>query len=157
MLPIFALLNLESSCGTTKQVQTDKTTDETEVVSAKPTIAFVQMDTLNEVLKKAKREKKAVFLDFYTTWCMPCRMMDESVFKDEELVDYLNQNVICMKVNAEKGNGPNLKILFGVNAYPTMIFVDTNGNELDRHEGGMSTADFKKMAKAASWKVRGAK
>jgi thioredoxin-related protein len=64
------------------------------------------------------------------------------------------ENVVSLKVNAEKGLGIELKTQFGVRAYPTFVFVAPDGKELARNEGTMSIADFKKMAKTAVWKVK---
>jgi thiol:disulfide interchange protein len=117
-------------------------------------LVFQPHDDLSAALDKAKAEKKAVFLDFYTTWCMPCRMMDESVFSDWDVAEYMAENVVSLKINAEKGRGIELRSQFGVGAYPTFVFVGPNGVELSRKEGTSSIADFKKMAKTAVWKVK---
>jgi thiol:disulfide interchange protein len=117
-------------------------------------LAFQPNDDLTAALDKAKAEKKAVFIDFYTTWCMPCRMMDESVFRDWDVAEYMAENVVSVKVNAEKGRGVELKNQFSVGAYPTFVFLSPDGSELARKEGSSSIADFKKMAKTAVWKVK---
>ena len=85
---------------------------------------------------------------------MPCRLMDETVFKDEDLANYMNKNVLSLKINAEKDNGVNLRVIYNVAAYPTLVFIDSDGSELSRKEGSCSTTDFKKMAKAAVWKMK---
>ena len=117
-------------------------------------LAFQPTDDLAAALQKAKAEKKAVFMDFYTSWCMPCRMMDESVFRDWDVAEYMAENVVSIKVNAEKGRGIDLKSQFAVEAYPTFVFVGPDGVELSRKVGTSSIAEFKKMAKTAVWKVK---
>jgi thiol:disulfide interchange protein len=37
----------------------------------------------DEVLKTAKAEKKPYYVDITATWCLPCKMMDETVFQDK--------------------------------------------------------------------------
>ena len=46
----------------------------------------IQFDegSFTEVLTKAKQEKKMVFMDCYTSWCGPCKMMTEEVFPQKE-------------------------------------------------------------------------
>jgi thiol:disulfide interchange protein len=144
-----------TGCNSTKKTSTTTTkVEETKEEKLDTRLVFQPNDDLTAALEKAKAEKKAVFLDFYTTWCMPCRMMDESVFRDWDVAEYMAENVVSVKVNAEKGRGIELKSQFGVGAYPTFVFVAPNGTELSRKEGTISIADFKKMAKTAVWKVK---
>ena len=93
-------------------------------------------------------------MDFYTTWCAPCRMMDESLFRDAEVTDFLNKNFVCLKIDAEKGNGPTLREMFEVTGYPSFVFIDNNGKVLTTHKGTSSIADFKKMARTALWRFK---
>jgi thiol:disulfide interchange protein len=144
-----------TGCNNTKKASTTTTkVEEPKEEKLDTRLVFQPNDDLSAALDKAKTEKKAVFLDFYTTWCMPCRMMDESIFRDWDVAEYMAENVVSLKVNAEKGRGIELKSQFGVGAYPTFVFVAPNGTELSRNEGTMSIADFKKMAKTAVWKVK---
>ena len=59
-----------------------------------------------------------------------------------------------MKINAEKGEGVALKVQFGVNAYPTYIFIDGEGNEVVKKTGSLSIEEFKRLMKAGVWKVK---
>ena len=40
--------------------------------------------TFQEALEKAKAENRWIFLDAYTSWCGPCKMMAEKVFTRAE-------------------------------------------------------------------------
>jgi thiol:disulfide interchange protein len=53
---------------------------------------FVQSDNLASVLKRAESENKLVFVDIYTTWCLPCKMMDQNVFTKQPLI-YSTKNL----------------------------------------------------------------
>lgn len=44
---------------------------------------------------------KLYFIDFYTNWCGWCKKMDESTFKEAEVVKHINENYIPVKFNAE--------------------------------------------------------
>jgi thiol:disulfide interchange protein len=157
---LFSLVLGSISCGLTGCNGSKKATASTPKVEepkeekVETRLAFQPNDDLDAALSKAKAEKKAIFLDFYTTWCMPCRMMDESVFRDWDVAEYMAENVVSIKVNAEKGRGIDLKNKFGVGAYPTFVFLAPDGSELARKEGTSSISDFKKMAKTAVWKVK---
>ncbi len=143
-----------TGCNSTKTAKTTTKVDTPKEEKLDTRLVFQPTDDLSAALEKAKMEKKAVFIDFYTSWCMPCRMMDESVFADWDVAEYMAENVVSLKVNAEKGRGIDLKNKFSVGAYPTFVFLAPNGSELARKEGSSSIADFKKMAKTAVWKVK---
>jgi len=98
-------------------------------------------------LSKAKSDNKPIFLDFYTTWCAPCKYLDQDVFSHKSVYDYFNDNFINVKINAEKGEGPKLKDKYGVYAYPTLIYLDSQGNEIERSVGGVPYSKVMNMAK----------
>jgi thiol-disulfide isomerase/thioredoxin len=82
--------------------------------------------SFDEAISKAKAENKLLFLDCYTSWCGPCKMLQNNVFPQENIGAFYNQNFICYKVDCEKGEGPSICSRYSVNAYPTMHFIDGN-------------------------------
>lgn len=94
-----------------------------------------------EALQAAKAEKKLVFVDFYTTWCGPCKMMSRDVFPQQKLGDYMNSKFVCVKFDAEKEE-PELVKKCKVDSYPTFIVFDTDGNEKARLIGSNSAEGF---------------
>ena len=84
--------------------------------------------TWDEILAKAGKEGKIVFMDAYTTWCGPCKMMSKSTFTDARVAEFYNKNFICAKIDMEKGEGPALSERYGVQAYPTLLFVNASGS-----------------------------
>ena len=56
--------------------------------------------TMQEALALAGKEKKMIFIDFYTTWCGPCKMMSSEVFTLEQVWTYFNRVFVNMKVDA---------------------------------------------------------
>jgi thioredoxin-related protein len=71
-----------------------------------------------------------IMIDFYTTWCTWCKRMDKESFARDDIQDELRQ-LVAMKVNAER-RGEELAERFEVSSYPTIVFVDTTGSEVDR-------------------------
>jgi thioredoxin-related protein len=95
-----------------------------------------------EALAKAKKENKLLFVDFYTSWCGPCKMMSKKIFPTQEVGEYFNDKFISLKIDAEKGEGPELAKKYEVSGYPTMIFFNGDGSENKRLVGGTPDANF---------------
>lgn len=76
-----------------------------------------------EVLQMARESGKPVFLDVYTSWCGPCKMMASQTFTQKEVGDYYNAHFICYKIDAEKGEGVDLAKRLGVDSYPSCFFL----------------------------------
>ena len=93
--------------------------------------------TLSEAIQTAKLENKLVFIDFYTTWCGPCKMMMKNVFPQPKVGEYFNNKYVCIKLDAEK-EGKEAAQRFEVKAYPTFIVLDANEKVLLKREGGNS-------------------
>jgi thioredoxin-related protein len=99
--------------------------------------------TLNQALTKAKAEQKFVFIDVYTDWCGPCRMMATQIFPMKEMGDYFNPKYVSIKLNAEKGEeGPAFKNKYGIHAYPTFVILDNEGNLIHMFAGGVLNLSF---------------
>ena len=103
----------------------------------------------SSVKAKAKQENKIIFIDFYTSWCGPCKMLDKSVFPQKEVGDFYNKNFINYKIDAEKGEGPELAQKYGVKAFPTLVFTNANGDFLHQGVGGMDETTFIELGRAA--------
>jgi len=112
-------------------------------------VFFRSSNSLSEVLETAKKENKVVFVDMVTDWCMPCKLMDEEVFSHPETAAYMNKNFINYKVDAEKDNGPMVSLVYQVEAFPTLLFVDGEGKILVRKEGMAFHTELKSLAEEA--------
>lgn len=93
--------------------------------------------TFEEALAAAKEEGKMVFVDCYTTWCGPCKMMTEKVFPLKEVGDYLNGKFVCVKFDMEKGEGKELAAKYYVNSYPTFLVLTADGRQAHRLVGAV--------------------
>lgn len=85
--------------------------------------------SFEKALEQAKKEKKLVFVDFFTTWCGPCKMLDKTTWQDPKVIRWLTENTIPLKIDAEKE--VELAKRYGVRAYPTMVFIKPDGKILD--------------------------
>lgn len=84
--------------------------------------------SLAKALEKAKGENKYVFVDCYTSWCGPCKMMASQVLSQKKVGDYMNDKFVSVKIDMEKGEGPDVQKRYGVKAYPTFLIIQPDGN-----------------------------
>ncbi|MGL5683270.1 MAG: thioredoxin family protein [Marinifilaceae bacterium] len=105
-------------------------------------IAFEKDLTWSKVVKKAKKEKKLIFIDCYTSWCGPCKTLAKDVFTQKEVGDYFNENFINAKYDCDKGEGVELKKKFKVPAYPTLVFYNPMTDQVEHQCVGAGKADW---------------
>jgi thiol-disulfide isomerase/thioredoxin len=119
--------------------------------TAKPAavhIPFVEGKPFAEVLKRAKAEGRPVMLDVVAAWCGPCKIMDKTTFSDPGVVAWAKKTVVPARVDAEKGEGRKISARYQAFSFPTVVFLDGDGNEIDRLVGGYQAADFQRGADA---------
>ncbi|MDR6403913.1 MULTISPECIES: thioredoxin fold domain-containing protein [Chryseobacterium] len=103
----------------------------------------------SDILAKAKQEKKLVFIDGYTSWCAPCKLMVKNIFPLQTVGDYYNSNFINAKFNMEKGEGIAIAKKYKINRYPTYLFLDGDGNVVHTANSYLEEKDFIQFGKDA--------
>lgn len=88
-----------------------------------------------DALAQARKERKVIFVDAYTVWCGPCKMMSRNTFTDAEVGKFYNDNFINYKFDMEKGDGPAFAKKYQVTAYPTLLFINHKGELVHRALG----------------------
>lgn len=96
--------------------------------------------TYAQALEAARAEGKPVFIDFYTSWCGPCKMMARDVFPQKAVGEYFNENFVCIKLDAEK-EGKEQARKYKVDAYPTFLVINANEDVVYTHVGGNSDGE----------------
>ncbi|HHB78508.1 MAG TPA: DUF255 domain-containing protein [Saprospiraceae bacterium] len=137
-----------ASCGSSKKT-TKTTKPEVHDELSRYPLNFMRSEYLSTVLDEAQKEKKLVFVDMYADWCAPCKVMDEELYMNEDFSDIINKDFISYKVNVEKDNGSHLGTIFSVEVLPTILFLDAEGNVLQRSDGALSYSQFLEMAARA--------
>ena len=112
-------------------------------------VRFETGNSLADVMDKAERADKLVFIDFYASWCAPCKLMERDVYTHRETAELLNQHFVNYKVNVERNNGPDLAVLYGVHVYPTLLFLDQEGQVLARKDGAAYQREIQSLARQA--------
>lgn len=102
-----------------------------------------------EVLEVANKQNKLIFVDCYTSWCGPCKMMAKTTFTEKEVGTFFNQHFVNVKLDMEKEPGIALKKKFGVSAYPTLLFLGANQNIVHKSVGALNKEELLKFANEA--------
>lgn len=103
-----------------------------------------------QILEKAKKEDKVIFMDAYTTWCGPCKKMARETFTQKSVGEFFNANFINVKMDMEKGEGIQLAREYRVRAYPTLLFIDADGKEVHRALGFYDAEKFLEVGSVAA-------
>ncbi len=77
---------------------------------------------LDTALAQARASGKRVFIDFETTWCGPCKTMDDWIWTDAEVAAALNAGYVGVKLDGDIEKAHVKR--FEVAGYPTMVIVD---------------------------------
>src|SRR5580658_460368 len=124
-------------------------------------IHFENESSWQEILQKAGKEHKYVFVDCYATWCAPCKQMDQTVYVDDSVAGIVNQNFISVKVQMDsaKNDAQEVKAWyetahelgnkFQVIGFPTFLFFSPDGQVLHKAIGARDRAGFLQLATAA--------
>ena len=89
---------------------------------------------------QAKQSGAPVMLVFETDWCTWCDRMEREVFTDPGVRSAL-QGFVVLKLDAE-GDGERLAARYRVDSYPTIVFVNGDGEEFDRILGYLPPGEF---------------
>lgn len=105
-----------------------------------------QEGSFDQVMATAGKAGKPVMIDFYATWCGPCKLLDKKTYVDPAVTAFSNK-FVNMKVDCEKGEGVELAKRFKIMNYPTIVFLKSDGAEIDRHIGYLGPKDFLQLMK----------
>lgn len=127
--------------------------------------------SFDEAVAAQKKNAKPIFMDVYTDWCGPCKILDKNTFHDKAVVDYINANYYAVKFNGEgnaalthkgkKYTNPNYQegrkgrnsmhqftSFLKVRGYPSMIIFDAESNVKETIVGMKTPAELLPALKA---------
>ncbi len=110
---------------------------------AKPAaqLAFDPYDVT--VLNQARAANKPVLIDFSAAWCVPCREMARTTFRDPAVIEAAS-HFVRLKADITERNNRNseLAMKYDVRGVPTTVFIDKHGRILKREVGYLDSHRF---------------
>jgi thiol:disulfide interchange protein len=101
------------------------------IVKVEEGIQFFEGDW-KATLDEAKLKNKPIFLDAYTSWCKPCKLMEKNTFTQKIVGDFFNTHFINFKMDMEKNEeGERLAQKYRLSVYPSLFVVNANEELID--------------------------
>lgn len=105
--------------------------------------------TWAEALALAKESGQLIFVDAFTTWCGPCKMMSAKTFPQKEVGEFYNANFINVKLDMERGEGLVFADTYNVSSYPSLFYIDGDARLVMKVVGYMEAEKFIEAGKSA--------
>lgn len=87
---------------------------------------------LDAALEKSGETKTPVLIDFMSPWCPPCQVMDHRVWSEDEVVQDVEKTAIPLRADVSTPEGVLLAKRYEVQALPTLLLVNAQGEEVSR-------------------------
>ncbi|MCI6161831.1 MAG: thioredoxin [Prevotellaceae bacterium] len=91
----------------------------------------MEVNITTENFESLKNGDKPFVVDFWATWCGPCRMIAPLI---EELANEYDGKIVVGKCNIEEGDNDDIAMEFGIRNIPTILFFK-NGELKDKMVG----------------------
>ena len=83
-------------------------------------------DWVEKTFKIARRQRKPVLLDLYASWCHWCAVMEETTYREPEVIKLIEDNFIAVKVDADRR--PDINSRYNLGGWPTTAFLKPDGS-----------------------------
>ncbi len=96
-----------------------------------------------------KIQTSGVIIDFYADWCIPCKELDAYTFSDPKVIE-VSKNFYVFKADMTKSLSDEVEALrnkYKIIGVPTVLILDSKGNEVKRITGFVKADEFYKIIK----------
>ena len=132
-----AALTIIVACGQPEPV----TEAPIETISNHATVEVTWEKDLPSALERARIEGKPVLVNFYADWCVWCKRLESTTFRDAKVATVLQNRVVPLSLDVD-GSGRQLSNEYRVDGLPTIVVLDAGGREIGRIPGYMSPESF---------------
>lgn len=91
--------------------------------------------TYTGLFQKALKKRRPIFISFYTDWCLTCPYMNENRIQKQPIIALLEENFVSYIIDVERSDGYKLANEYKIAAYPTILFLNSEGEEISRYIG----------------------
>lgn len=111
---------------------------------------LVWQTDLAKVMKAAKDQNKLILVDVYTDWCGWCHKLDRDTYSNPDVVTFVNNQFVCLKVDAEDGGpGQAFSQQYQIGGFPCIMMLDAAGKMKGVFYGYRNAAQFPDAVKTA--------
>ena len=82
----------------------------------------------DEAFQEAQGQGKPILLALSAVWCHWCHVMDETSYSDEQVIDYINENFVPIRVDNDQR--PDINARYNMGGWPTTAFLTPDGEVL---------------------------
>jgi thioredoxin len=86
----------------------------------------------DKALEQAKAENKPIMIDFFATWCGPCKMLDKHTYTDSNVVEQ-SRSMVVLRIDVDQNQ--KLARQYGIESIPTIVLLSAQGKEVRREVG----------------------
>jgi uncharacterized protein len=104
-----------------------------ETAPRKPSADIPWQGWSDAAFEHARSEKRLVILDLVAVWCHWCHVMEETTYRDPEVIRQIREHFVALRVDQD--SRPDLSNRYEDYGWPATVIFDASGRELVKFAG----------------------